>query len=228
MSHRRVAAPMALILLSGAALAQDDAPLVGVSVEGTVVEVAVEAAAEACGLEAEALLAEWESLGTEIETMADTSVRADATDLAPAVEVDTAMDAAIDGETVADGADATHERDGEAAQDLASDLEGGAAEGGGADGIGEGADGEPAPEAGVPADGSMDAGVEVAEGTASEGDDPASADLAGSAEVAAAGTGQEEAAGGPATPTSGTVLSKAAVCEISRETAESLGLDVPG
>ena len=65
---------------------QDDPQTVGISVAGTVVEVAVDVAAEACGVDQETLLADWEALGTVMSTMADTKVAADATDLAPAME----------------------------------------------------------------------------------------------------------------------------------------------
>lgn len=246
MSHRLAAAPLALIVLSGAALAQDDPQTVGVSVDGAVVEVPVDLAAEACGLDAETLLAEWGALDTELTTMADTSVGVDATDLAPEVAVDTPMDSVLDGESVADGADATHEVDGDSAPDMASDVN--AAEGAtGADtaeaeGSAEVAAGDagdavstastedtqPGSEPEVPADGSMDAGVEVtADAGGATGDDPATADAATSEEVAA-GALEQEATGGPATPTEGTTLSKAAVCEVSREKAEPLGIAVPG
>lgn len=159
----KAAAPAALILLAGAAVAQDDPQTVGVSVAGSVVEVPVDVAAEACGVDAGTLLAEWETLGTELSTMADTTVAADATDISPDVAADTAMDAAIDGETPTDGADATHQADGAAAADVASDAEAGAAE-----------------------------------------------------------------AGGPGTPTEGTGLAKAAVCEVSQETADAMGIAAPG
>lgn len=215
MIHRIAAAPVALVILSGAVLAQEDRPMVGVSVEGTVVEIDVDLAAEACGLEAEVLLAEWETLGTELSTMADTSVQADATDLAPAVEVDTQMDSVVDGPAVTDGADATHEAGGEAAVDLASDGEAGVAEGEAT----AGTDTEPGSEPEVPSDGTMDAGVEAT----------AEADIeAGSDDGAAVAEAGEDAGAMPATPTEGTVLSKAAVCEISRESADSLGIAVPG
>ena len=226
MSHRIAAAPLALLALTGAALAQDDPRTVGVAVEGTVVEIPVDLAAQACGLDAGTLLAEWDALGSELSTMADTSVQADATDLAPEVAVDTPMDSAIDGQTVADGADATHGADGGAAQDLASDVdtgtEGPAAGGTASEVQATAADTDPGTEPGVPADGTMDAGVEP---MAHAGDDPATADAATSRELA--GTGPE-ANGGPATPTEGTTLSKSAVCEVSRETAASLGIATPG
>lgn len=193
-------APAALLILSGAALAQDDPRTVGVSVDGDVVEVPVDLAARACGVDAETLLAEWEALGTDLSTMADTSVQADATDLAPEVAVDTPMDSAIDGQTVADGADATHGTGGEAAPDVASDAT--------VSGV------TPTAAEALPEEGTMDAGTE------------ATADAATEAEVAAAGTG--EAAGGPATPTAGTTLSKSAVCEVSGDAADSLGIAVPG
>jgi hypothetical protein len=154
MPYRFAAGPAVLVLLGGPALAQDDPQTVGVSVAGTVVEVPVEVAARACGVDAGTLLAEWEDLDTEMSTMADTTVAADATDLAPEVAADTALDATIDGVTPADGADATHE-------------------------------------------------------------------------AAAAGTGQE-ATEGPAPPTEGTTLSKAAVCEVSQETAAEAGIPAPG
>ncbi len=235
MPHRIAAGPVAtavaLVLLPAAAPAQDNPRTVGVSVDGIVVEVPADVAAQACGVDAETLLAQWEGLGTELQTMADTSVAADATDLAPEVAGDTQMDSVLDGQTVADGADATHEADGEAATDLASDVSAGAA-GGAADAAGAAAtptastqDTEPGAEPAVPADGSMDAGVEAAAGAA--GDDPATADAATTEEVAAAGTGQG-ATDGPGTPTEGTLLSKAAVCEVSRETADGLGIALPG
>lgn len=199
MRHHIAAAPLALLLATGTTLAQDDPQTVGISVEGAVVEVALALAAEACGMDSAALLAEWKALGADIETMADTSVAADATDLAPEVAVDTPMDSTLDGVSVSDGADATHDVDGGAAPDLASDD--------GAGTVSEvdltAADSEAGPTPGVPADGTMDAGAEVASLGAGDG----------------SGTG-----GGPATPTEGTGLSKAAVCEISRATADSLGI----
>jgi len=233
MSHRIAAAPLALLVLSSAALAQDDPRTVGVAVEGTVVEIPVDLAAQACGLDAETLLAEWGALGSELATMADTSVQADATDLAPEVAVDTPMDSAIDGQTVADGADATNEADGSAAQDLASDVNatpegaaGSTAEGSVSDVQTTAAGTEPGTEPGVPVDGTMDAGVELTADASATGDDPATADEATSQEVAA-GT-EQVADGGPATPTQGTALSKSAVCEVSRDTANSLGIALPG
>ena len=235
MSHRIAVAPLALLALSGAALAQDNPRTVGVGVDGTVVEVPVELAAQACGIDAERLLAEWEALGTELSTMADTSVQADATDLAPEVAVDTPMDSSIDGLTVTDGADATSSAEGGAAQDVASDVNAGtdgAAATATDDAVSEvqqtAADTEPGTEPEVPTDGTMDAGVEATAEAGAEGDDPATADAATSQEVAAAGTEQEAGAGGPATPTEGTTLSKSAVCEVSRETADSLGIALPG
>ena len=197
------------------------------------------------------MLAEWEALGTELDTMADTSVRADATDLAPDVGVDTQMDSVLDGQTVTDGADATHEADAAPAQDLASDVnsgtEGGTTASGNTDVAGaattDGApdaapqdmvdgvdptivDTEPGSEPEVPVDGSMDAGVEPSADEDLTGDDPATADVA-TLEEAASGS-EQEVAGGPATPTVGTDLRKAAVCEISQETATSLGIALPG
>lgn len=84
MSHRlTIAACLALPLLAGTAWAQDAPQTVGVSVEGTVVEVPVDLAAQACGVSAETLLDQWKQLDTQIATMAETSVAADATDLAP-------------------------------------------------------------------------------------------------------------------------------------------------
>jgi hypothetical protein len=88
------------------------------------------------------------------------------------------------------------------------------------------ADTEPGSEPDVPADGSMDAGVEFAAEAGSTGDDPATADVA-TIEEAAAGT-EQDVAGGPTTPTVGSDLRKAAVCEISQETATSLGISLPG
>ncbi|WP_246849682.1 hypothetical protein [Rubellimicrobium arenae] len=235
MSYRIAVAPLALLALSSAAWAQDDPQTVGVSVDGTVVEIPVEQAAQACGVDAETLLAEWNALGTEISTMADTSVQADATDLAPEVAVDTPMDAAIDGQTVTDGADATSEADGSAAQDVASDVnavtEGAtapAAEGTPgtiSDVQATAADTEPGTTPDVPADGTMDAGVEAMADSSATGDDPATADAATSREVASAGS--EDEGGMPSTPTEGTTLSKSAVCEVSRDTAASLGIAVP-
>ena len=232
---RNVAAPLTLIVLSGGALAQDNPQTVGVSVEGTVVEIPVDLAAQACGIDAETLLAEWDALGTEIGTMAETSVQADATDLAPEVAVDTPMDSAIDGETVADGADSTHGTDGEAAQDIASDVNAGSggdmADVSGVAAVSDvqatAADTEPGAVLEVPMDGSMDAGVEVTAQSGATGDDPATADVATASEAASAGTAQE-ATGGPATPTEGTTLSKAAVCQVSEETADALGIAMPG
>jgi len=237
MAHRLAGAPLALLVLSGAAMAQDNPRTVGVSVDGAVVEVPVELAAQACGMDEETLLAEWDALGTELSTMADTSVQADATDLAPEVAADTPMDSAIDGQTVTDGADATGEADGSPAQDVASDVNAGTSEttpsaevtadGGAAvsDVQTTAADTEPGSEPGVPIDGTMDAGVETAD-VGAEGDDPATADLATSEEVAAAEPGPE--GGAMATPTEGTTLSKSAVCEVSQETATSLGIALPG
>ena len=133
MSHRLAMSTLVLPTVfavlagvAGPALAQNDPQLVGVSVAGTVVEIPVDVAAEACGVDAETLLADWEALGIEMSTMADTSVTADATDLAPAVEADTAMDAAIDGESPADGADATNSETGDVAADVNSDATEGA------------------------------------------------------------------------------------------------------
>lgn len=84
MSHRlTIAASLALPLLAGTAWAQGDPQSVGVSVGGTVVEVPVDLAAQACGVSAETLLEQWEQLDTQMATMAETSVAADATDLAP-------------------------------------------------------------------------------------------------------------------------------------------------
>ncbi|TNC51202.1 hypothetical protein FHG66_06560 [Rubellimicrobium rubrum] len=112
---------LALLLPLTAARAQGNPDTVGVSVDGTVMEVPFDLAVEACGIDAETLRAEWASLGTEVGTMADTSVNADATDLAPEVAVDTPMDSTIDGVSVADGADATHDSSGDPAPDVASD-----------------------------------------------------------------------------------------------------------
>lgn len=186
MPHRLKAAPVALILLSGAALAQDDPRTVGVSVAGTVVEVPVEVAAEACGIDAGTLLAEWEGMGADISTMARTSVTADATDLSPEVAADTPMDATRDGVTVADGADATADAGGEEAPDVASD------------------------------------GV-----TGSQGDVGGVAADAGAGAAAGAAAGEDEAAG-MATPTEGTALAKAAVCEVGQATADELGIVAGG
>ncbi|HVG48684.1 MAG TPA: hypothetical protein VM899_11185 [Rubellimicrobium sp.] len=236
MVHRIVVAPLALLALSGGALAQDNPRTVGIGVEGTVVEVPVEIAAQACGIDAETLLAEWEGLGAELSTMADTSVQADATDLAPEVAVDTPMDSAIDGVTVTDGADAVAEASGAAAPDVASDVNAGTGSSGNATAAGSealsdvqttAADTQPGSEPEVPADGTMDAGVEAAADAGAAGDDPATADVATSEELAAAGT-EQEAQSGPATPTEGTMLSKSAVCEVSQDTADSLGIAVPG
>ena len=86
MSHPlTIAAVLALPLLAGTARAQDAPPpqSVGVSVDGTVVEVPVDQAARACGVSAETLLEQWRQLDTQMATMAATSVAADATDLAP-------------------------------------------------------------------------------------------------------------------------------------------------
>ncbi|MBB1492508.1 MULTISPECIES: hypothetical protein [unclassified Paracoccus (in: a-proteobacteria)] len=84
MSYRlTIAACLALPLLTGTARAQDAPQKVGVSVEGAVVEVPVDLAAQACGVSAETLLDQWKQLDTQIATMAETSVAADATDLAP-------------------------------------------------------------------------------------------------------------------------------------------------
>lgn len=231
MSHRIAAA---LILWPSLALAQDNPRTVGISVDGTVVEVPVEQAAEACGGDAEALLSQWEALGMELSTMADTSVTANATDLAPEAGADTPMDSVLDGETVADGADAMNEADGDVAQDLASDVNAGEATDATAEGAGgteagtdvTAADTEPGSEPGVPADGSMDAGVEATADASATGDNPGTADAATSEEVAAAGTNQD-ATEAPATPTEGTPVSKAAVCEVSQETADALGIVLP-
>ncbi len=81
----------ALLLGPSAALAQDEPATVGVSVSGVVVEAPVEAAAIACGVDAKTLLAEWEQIGTELSTIANTAVRADTIDLAPGVAAGTPM-----------------------------------------------------------------------------------------------------------------------------------------
>jgi fermentation-respiration switch protein FrsA (DUF1100 family) len=161
---------LTLLLPVPAALAQDNPDTVGVSVDGTVIEVPFDLAVEACGIDAEALRAEWAFLGTEVGTMADTSVNADATDLAPEVAVDTPMDSTIDGVSVADGADATHDSSGNPATDVASD------------------------------------------GPSGLGTDAASSPTSND---------------GPATPTEGTIQSKAAVCEVGMDTATALGLIAP-
>lgn len=84
MSNRlTIAASLALPLLAGTAWGQSAPQTVGVGVNGTVVEVPVDLAARACGVSAETLLEQWEDLGTQMATMAATSVAADATDLAP-------------------------------------------------------------------------------------------------------------------------------------------------
>lgn len=101
----------ALVLLPGAVLAQDDPRTVGVSVDGVVIEAPVEVAAEACGVDAETLLAEWAQLDTEQSTMAETSVAADATDLAPGVAAGTPMDAGAEGGAGADRSEASHPAD---------------------------------------------------------------------------------------------------------------------
>lgn len=221
MSYRIAAA---LMLLPGAALAQDDPRTVGVSVDGVVVEVAVERAAAACGVDAETLLADWAQIGTEQATMADTSVAADATDLAPEVVADTPMDSVIDGETVADGADATHETSGgatEAATDVASDA-------------GQAGDADSAPAtAGAAGEGAAAASADAGAGpeaTVEPGSQEASTEAAGTGDAAEAATADAgpAAEGEPATPTEGTTLSKAAVCEISADTAAEHGIPVSG
>lgn len=108
MSYRIVAA---LVLLPGAVLAQDNPRTVGVSVDGAVTEAPVEVAAEACGIDAETLLAEWAQLDTEQSTMAETSVAADATDLAPGAAAGTPMNAGAEGGTGADRSEASHPAD---------------------------------------------------------------------------------------------------------------------
>ena len=163
---------LVLLLPVTAVLAQDNPDTVGVSVDGTVIEVPFDLAAEACGIDAETLRAQWASLGIGVGTMADTSVNADAADLAPEVAVDTPMDSTIDGVSVGDGADATHDSTGDPATDVASD------------------------------------------GPSSSGtvDDASSSPAVND---------------GPATPTEGTIRSKAAVCEVGMDTATALGLIAP-
>lgn len=102
MSHRlTIAASLVLPLLAGAAWAQDASPpqSVGVSVDGTVVDVPVELAARACGVSAETLLDQWKQLDTQVATMAATSVAADATDLAPVASPEDAQRASGVGPT---------------------------------------------------------------------------------------------------------------------------------
>lgn len=88
MSQRFITAALATLLMAGSALAQGDPQSVGVAVDGTVVEVPVDLAAKACGVSAETLLAQWKQLDTQTATMANTSVAADATDLAPVAAPD--------------------------------------------------------------------------------------------------------------------------------------------
>lgn len=111
MSHRlTIVASVALPLLAGTAWAQDDTHSVGISVDGTVVEVPVDLAAQACGVSAETLLEQWAQLGTQMSTMAATTAVADATDLAPVASPEDTQKASGVAEaapgTGADGADA--------------------------------------------------------------------------------------------------------------------------
>ena len=50
MTYRIAATPLTIVLWTGATLAQDNSQTVGVSVDGTVVEIALDVAAEACGI----------------------------------------------------------------------------------------------------------------------------------------------------------------------------------
>lgn len=220
MSYRIAAA---LMLLPGAALAQDDPRTVGVSVNGTLVEVPAEQAAAACGVDAETLLAEWAQIGTEQATMANTSVAADATDLAPEVAADTPLDAAIDGESVADGADATHGTSG-GASGTATDVASDAGEAGDADG--------PAATASAAGEGAAAASADAGAGPEATAEPGSQEAAAGTGAGTGAGTATADAGtaaeGGPATPTEGTTLSKAAVCEVSEDTAAEHGIPTSG
>ena len=109
MSQRlTVLASLALPLLMGMAWAQGDPQSVGVAVDGTVVEVPVDLAAKACGVSAETLLAQWKQLDTQTSTMANTSVAADAADLAPVAAPDDTQKQAGVGADAAETKDAAH------------------------------------------------------------------------------------------------------------------------
>lgn len=69
MSHRLIiATSLALPLLAGSVRAESDQQSVGISVGGTVVEVPVELATQACGINAETLIAQWDQRNIQIAT----------------------------------------------------------------------------------------------------------------------------------------------------------------
>lgn len=202
MSHRlTIVAPIALTLLGGAAWSQTDPQTVGVSVDGTVVEVPVDLAAQACGISAETLLEQWEQLDTQMSTMADTTVAADATDLAPVASSESTQKAAGVGGEAAQGS-------GEEGTDTMA-------------GAGKG------PASGTPADSAANTDTADAADAVAGGGDFAPV-VAAAAPQASAAANPQDALDETAAPTEGTALSKAAVCEIDAQKAAGLGIKAPG
>lgn len=194
-----IVAPIALSLLGAGAWAQTDPQLIGISVEGTVVEVPVDLAAQACGISAETLLEQWQQLDTQMSTMADTSVTADATDLAPVASPDDTQKAAGVGAEEASDAEA-------AGTAVTADAEAGSAP----------SEDSAAGMAAAPAAAASAAGGELA---------PV---VAAAAPEASAAANPQDALDETAAATEGTALSKAAVCEIDAQKAAELGIETPG